>query len=243
MVQRSTSPRPSPPRRGRIVRRLLENSRDWICRTVFRQPETVRRVVLSWGERKQVRAGVQTKFIPANVHPKMILPPSPPSHLRVKHKGGLCAGGRLAGDEDINTVARQRLHSDEMLNKNAATSHPHDALSMFIYWRQIALFNGHALSPERARPRAQQRCQPGRHRIIQDPSPSVPCCGRGRPRSDFSILSSRHGDHLRVAPGTCPGKIAGDEDINTVARQRNKADEMTFHIAATSHPHDVLSIC
>jgi hypothetical protein len=36
-------------RRGRIIRRLFEDSRDWICRTAFRQPETIRRVVLSWG--------------------------------------------------------------------------------------------------------------------------------------------------------------------------------------------------
>jgi hypothetical protein len=51
------------PRRRRTVRRLSESSRDWIYRTAFHQPETVRRVVLSWGERKQVRAGVKDKFI------------------------------------------------------------------------------------------------------------------------------------------------------------------------------------
>jgi len=39
------------------------------------------------------------------------------------------------------------------------------------------------MSPERARPRAQQRCQPSRPRNIQRASPSVPCCGRGRPHS------------------------------------------------------------
>jgi hypothetical protein len=42
------------------------------------------------------------------VHPKAIL------HLTWKHKGGFRARSRLAGDEDINTVARQCLHSDEM---------------------------------------------------------------------------------------------------------------------------------
>jgi len=44
------------------------------------------------------------------------------------------------------------------------------------------------MSPERARPRAQQRCQPSRHRIIQRASPSVPCCGRGRPRSAVNFV-------------------------------------------------------
>jgi hypothetical protein len=34
------------------------------------------------------------------------------------------------------------------------------------------------ISPERARPRAQQRCQSSRPRNIQGASPSVPCCGR-----------------------------------------------------------------
>jgi len=44
--------------------------------------------------------------------------------------------------------------------------------------------------PERARPRAQQRCQPSRHRNIQGASPSVPCCGRGRPHHAQSQLDT-----------------------------------------------------
>jgi len=44
------------------------------------------------------------------------------------------------------------------------------------------------ISPERARPRAQQRCQPSRHRNIQGASPSVPCCGRGRPHSAVNFV-------------------------------------------------------
>ena len=44
------------------------------------------------------------------------------------------------------------------------------------------------MSPERARPRAQQRCQPSRHRNIQGASSSVPCCGRGRPHSAVNFV-------------------------------------------------------
>jgi hypothetical protein len=44
------------------------------------------------------------------------------------------------------------------------------------------------ISPERARPRAQQPCQPSRHRNIKAQSPSVPCCGRGRPHSAVNFV-------------------------------------------------------
>jgi len=59
---RPTSPRPSPPRRGRIVRRLFENSRDWICRTVSRQTKTGRQLFPLLGERIKGEGGRQNKI-------------------------------------------------------------------------------------------------------------------------------------------------------------------------------------
>ena len=44
------------PRRGRTVRRVFENTRDWIDRIVIRKPETVMAHLLSPGERIEVRA-------------------------------------------------------------------------------------------------------------------------------------------------------------------------------------------
>src|SRR5580658_455076 len=45
-LKRSTSPQPSPPRRGRIVRRYLRTPRDWICRTCIRKTRDQRLLFL-----------------------------------------------------------------------------------------------------------------------------------------------------------------------------------------------------
>ena len=49
------------PRRRRIVRHSLENSRDWICRTAIQQTRNHSPRCPLLGERKQVRAGVKHK--------------------------------------------------------------------------------------------------------------------------------------------------------------------------------------
>ncbi len=58
--------------RRRIVRRLFENSRDWICRTVIRTTRNVQKLFLLPAKRDQVEGERQTQ-IPSNpiVHPKM----------------------------------------------------------------------------------------------------------------------------------------------------------------------------
>src|SRR5207253_407404 len=43
-------------RRGRNVRRLLERSSDWICRTTFGKIRNATRCSLSWEERVRVRS-------------------------------------------------------------------------------------------------------------------------------------------------------------------------------------------
>src|SRR5208282_6367393 len=58
---RSTSPRPSPPRRGRILRRSSKNSRDWICRPLIRKTKNDRRLFLLLGEKVGMRASVKHK--------------------------------------------------------------------------------------------------------------------------------------------------------------------------------------
>ncbi len=58
--------------RRRIIRRLFENSRDWICRTVIRITRNAMQLFLLLGEKVRLRASVKTKFIPPIVHPKMI---------------------------------------------------------------------------------------------------------------------------------------------------------------------------
>jgi hypothetical protein len=49
-------------RRGRIVRRLSENSRDWICRTVIRKTGNIRLLFLLPGGEGQVEGGCKTSF-------------------------------------------------------------------------------------------------------------------------------------------------------------------------------------
>jgi hypothetical protein len=46
------------PRRGGNVHRVLENTCDWIGRTLIRKPVNVNAKILSPGERTQVRAVV-----------------------------------------------------------------------------------------------------------------------------------------------------------------------------------------
>ena len=60
------------PRRRRIVRRLFENSRDWICQMISREPKTAIAVPSPGGE-GQVEGGrkIQISFNPG-VHPKII---------------------------------------------------------------------------------------------------------------------------------------------------------------------------
>ena len=48
-LKRSTSPRPSPPRRGRIIRHRLEIWRDWICPTLVGKSRHVRWIFLLHG--------------------------------------------------------------------------------------------------------------------------------------------------------------------------------------------------
>ena len=50
------------PRRGRIVRRVWENTCTGICRTIIHESESVIAEILSPGERTQVRASVLHSF-------------------------------------------------------------------------------------------------------------------------------------------------------------------------------------
>lgn len=61
-VQRPSSSRPSPPRRGRIVCRLSGISSDWICRTAIHKTRAGLRLFLLPGEKVRMGASVKTKF-------------------------------------------------------------------------------------------------------------------------------------------------------------------------------------
>ena len=54
------------PRRRRIVRHSLENSRDWICRTVIRQTRTSRQLFPLLGERIKGEGGRQNQIHSGN---------------------------------------------------------------------------------------------------------------------------------------------------------------------------------
>jgi hypothetical protein len=72
-----------------MIRRPLENSRDWICRTVNRITETVIAKILSPGERTQVRASVKHKLNFRISCSRNAGSPPPPSIAKPANEPGL----------------------------------------------------------------------------------------------------------------------------------------------------------